>query len=160
MTQADVPRQRQDGLAGVLGPLEAEVMDVLWALGKGTVGDVLEHGGIRRSYATVKTVMERLARKGLLRRRLEGKAYVYEPAEPRSALEARISRQMAQRLLAGFGSHAISQFADVLREDPRRLQEMRALLEMMAREDAGGAPGVTPGTGASPEGDDHAGAPA
>lgn len=149
----------KDGLAGVLGPLELEIMNTLWRLGRGTVGDVVDHSGTRNSYTTVKTVMERLTKKRLLKRRREGKAYVYEPAESRDALEARISRQMIDHLLTGFGSKAISQFADALKEDPRRLQELRKLLEGMALEDASGAPGGTASGETAPRGDDNGSIP-
>lgn len=149
----------KDGLAGVLGPLELEIMNTLWRLGTGTVGDVVDHSGTRDSYTTVKTVMERLTKKRLLKRRREGKAYVYEPAESRDALEARISRQMIDHLLTGFGSKAISQFADALKEDPGRLQELRKLLEGMALEDASSAPGGTTPDETAPRGDDNGSIP-
>lgn len=156
MPQKDAPHRKdipsRDGLAGILGPLELEIMNTLWRLGTGTVGDVVDHSGTQDSYTTVKTVMERLVKKHLLKRRREGKAYVYEPVESRDALEVRISRQMIDNLLRGFGSKAISQFADVLREDPRRLQELRNLLEGMAQDDGSGLPcGPKPGEGTPSE---------
>lgn len=66
--------------------LENAVMDVLWtSSGPLTVRQVLEQLAVSRhlAYTTVQTTMDRLARKGLLIRRSEGKANAYHPASSR-----------------------------------------------------------------------------
>src|SRR6266540_7508249 len=69
----------------VLGPLEAEVMRVLWAAKAPiTVREVLERLNRGRrpalAYTTVMTVMSRLAEKEILRRERDGRGYRYEAA--------------------------------------------------------------------------------
>ena len=60
---------RKKGLRKILGDLEADVMEAIWALGHATVHDVLERlaaADRELAYTTVMTVMSRLADKGLL----------------------------------------------------------------------------------------------
>ena len=74
------PRRKHD-LAEVLGPLESEIMDVVWELGRVTVRDV--HGALSRNrtiaYTTVMTTLGRLADKGLLTRVESQPAHFYSP---------------------------------------------------------------------------------
>lgn len=68
------------------GELESAVMDLVWSSAEPiTIRRVMEQLAAERplAYTTVQTVMDRLARKGLLLRRSEGKANVYFPAHSR-----------------------------------------------------------------------------
>ncbi len=71
--------QAMPKLRGELGPLERTVMDHIWEQGADvTVRDVLESAaGGRLAYTTVMTILDRLWRKGFLRRSRVGRAYVY-----------------------------------------------------------------------------------
>ncbi len=76
---------RDDGVEKVLGPLEAEVLREVWAVDEPvTVRQLVERLNDGRSkelaYTTVMTVMSRLEQKGVLRRRREGRGYLYEAA--------------------------------------------------------------------------------
>ncbi|WP_256790098.1 MULTISPECIES: BlaI/MecI/CopY family transcriptional regulator [Frankia] len=78
-----------------LGDLEAEIMDRVWsARGPVTVRDV--RGLLARplAYTTVMTVMDRLFRKGWLRRERSGRSYRYQPALSRSAYTARLMSEV------------------------------------------------------------------
>ena len=123
-----------NGLDGVLGTLERQIMPVVWELGEATVADVHKRIEPPNSYETVKTVMARMAEKGLLQRTRDKKAYIYRATLSQEGLENQVSRQMLDSLLTGFGSTAISQFADLLKEKPERLEELRALLNEMEAE--------------------------
>ena len=124
------------GLGSLLGPLEQRVMLAVWDLGEATVEDVLDQAKTGHSYTTVKTVMERLVKKGLLHRQKDGRAYVYRAAIDREGLEAQASRRVIESLMAGFGSTALSQFAEVVRQDPAHLAELRRLLQDVAEEES------------------------
>ena len=86
-------------------------MEALWELGEGSVADVLGKISDDPAYTTVKTVMERMERKGLLARTKVGRAYMYRPALSRSELETQASRRVIEGLLQSFGSAAVAQFA-------------------------------------------------
>ena len=76
----------------LLGPLEVQVMNVLWAAGKCSVRDVVEKLERRLAYTTVMTTLDRLFKKGLLDRHKAERAFVYS---------ARISNQEWERQRAG-----------------------------------------------------------
>lgn len=73
---------------GVTGELEQAVMDILWSRPSAlSVRDVHALLATDRelAYTTVMTVLDRLAKKGLLVRNLEGRAWLYRPANSRAA---------------------------------------------------------------------------
>lgn len=119
-----------------LGPLESSIMELLWAHGEGSVSWVAERLARRKrpAYTTVMTVMGRLTAKGLLRRRLEGRAYVYEPAKSKAEFMADLSRFRVRALVRDFGDVALAHFAQELEgADPRRLQRLREFLNRAER---------------------------
>ncbi|MQA80250.1 MAG: BlaI/MecI/CopY family transcriptional regulator [Streptosporangiales bacterium] len=77
------------------GELEAAVMNQLWSFGRPVpVREVLEALRVDRdlAYTTVLTVMDKLYKKGWLRREPSGRAHVYEPVASRDAYTARLMR--------------------------------------------------------------------
>src|SRR5258706_4136748 len=72
----------------VLGPLEAQVMEILWTRGGSNVHDVMsELAAQKRAYTTVMTTLDRLFKKGLLERRKAERAFVYAPRFSRQEWE-------------------------------------------------------------------------
>ena len=77
------------------GDLEAAVMDRVWRRSRPVlVRDVLEDLQSERTiaYTTVMTVMDKLHRKGWLRREPRGRAYVYEAVASRESYTAKLMR--------------------------------------------------------------------
>jgi predicted transcriptional regulator len=110
---------RKKGLRKILGDLEADVMEAIWALGHATVHDVLERlaaADRELAYTTVMTVMSRLADKGLLARRKEGAAYVYVAAVSKEEFTRRTVGTVLSELLDDFTAPAMSQFVDLVGE--------------------------------------------
>ena len=62
-----------------LAPLELDCLNTLWPMGEGTVREIRDRLAARlpRAYTTIMTIMDRLARKGIVERRKTGRAYVY-----------------------------------------------------------------------------------
>jgi len=83
-----------------LAPLELDCMNTLWPIGEGTVRDIRDRLATRRprAYTTIMTIMDRLARKGVVDRRKSGRAYIYRPHL--TAEEART--QAVGQLIDGF----------------------------------------------------------
>ena len=69
-------------------PLELLCLSALWSLGQGSVKDVRQLVASSRplAYTTVMTVLDRLARRGIVTRRKAGRAFVYSPAVLRDAM--------------------------------------------------------------------------
>lgn len=125
------------GMARFFGNLEARIMEVVWQLEEATVQDVCSYLGGDSNYKTVMTVLNRLVDKGVLERRKEGRAYVYEPHEGRSAFVRRISRAVIEGLLEDFGTLAIAQLVDVVDDvGPEQVAELERLLETRMNRDA------------------------
>ncbi|MGB0034920.1 MAG: BlaI/MecI/CopY family transcriptional regulator [Candidatus Acidiferrales bacterium] len=64
-----------------LAPLELDCMNTLWPMGEGTVREIRDRLAERRprAYTTIMTIMDRLARKGIVERKKIGRAYMYRP---------------------------------------------------------------------------------
>src|SRR6201988_3273923 len=62
-----------------LAPLELDCMNTLWPMGEATVREIRDRLAERRprAYTTIMTIMDRLARKGVVERRKIGRAYTY-----------------------------------------------------------------------------------
>jgi predicted transcriptional regulator len=69
-------------------PLELLCLNALWSRGPGNVKDVRESIAPSRplAYTTVMTVLDRLARRGIVTRRKAGRAFVYAPAVSRDTM--------------------------------------------------------------------------
>lgn len=81
--------------AARLGELEKSVMEYLWSSDQWcTVRDVFASLADEReiAYTTVMTVLQRLARKGLVEEQKSGRAYLYRPTASRSDLTAELMR--------------------------------------------------------------------
>jgi predicted transcriptional regulator len=109
------------------GPLEAEVMEVVWAAaGPVSVRDVAErlnHGRAEPlAYTTVMTVMSRLAQKQVLERRREGRSYLYEPSAADAAGLA------VKSVIRTYGDEAVAHFVEEARADPQVLRRLQRLL--------------------------------
>ncbi|NAZ82844.1 BlaI/MecI/CopY family transcriptional regulator [Kineococcus sp. R8] len=74
-----------------LGELERDVMDRLWGAGRPlTVREVHEELAAHRkiAYTTVMTVLDRLAKKHVVRQEREGRAFRYSPAATQEQMVA------------------------------------------------------------------------
>lgn len=77
-------------------------MDVLWERGPLAVREVgkLLQGDNILAYTTVMTTLDRLFKKGLLQRRKDGIAFIYEPAMTRDEYRRRVLEGTLSSLLA------------------------------------------------------------
>ena len=85
-----------------LGELEQVVMEAVWAHPPSTVREIAERlrGDADRAYTTVMTTLDRLHRKGLLRREKDGLAWRYDAAMSRAEHERLVADALASALLA------------------------------------------------------------
>lgn len=118
-----------------LGPLEAEVMRLVWERGEVQVEDV--HQALLRSreiaYTTVMTVMTRLTRKGLLTRERRGRAYLYRPARRREEMAKSTLQEWSQRFFGGRVMPAISFLLGSEKLTPEEVEELRRLVDRLEK---------------------------
>ncbi len=82
-----------------LGPLEQQILEIVWQSGEVSVRDVCAAFQDALAYTTLMTTLDRLHKKGLLVRRKEGRAFLYSPCVTRQELEQSVARSMIDRLL-------------------------------------------------------------
>lgn len=119
----------KDGLVKVLGPLETEIMQLLWQDERSTVKKIHRKLSQQReiAYTTVMTTMSRLSEKGVLNRHREGLAYVYTPAITEEEFVTMVVQQVLDGLLDDYSNTAVDYMVDYLAkhnpEELRRLQK-------------------------------------
>lgn len=86
-----------------LTELQQSILNFLWESGPSTADQVRE--ALMRKHplkdSSVRTLLRRLEERGYLRRKLEGKAHVYQAAVGARSVAARAVRQIIQRFCAG-----------------------------------------------------------
>lgn len=118
----------KDGLVKVLGPLETEIMQIIWQEGSSTVKKVHRKLAQQRdiAYTTVMTTMSRLADKGVLNRERDGLAYVYTPVISEDEFVNLVVRQVLDGLLDDYSDTAISYMVDYLaHNNPSELRRLQ-----------------------------------
>ena len=124
--------RRRHTLAEVLGPLEADIMEVVWDRGKVTVRDV--HRALSSSrpiaYTTVMTTLGRLADKGLLRRLEDQPAHRYVPLVTREQYARTTVKSVVDWLIGHFPDPAVAYLVDrAEREDAEVIERLREAIE-------------------------------
>jgi predicted transcriptional regulator len=124
--------RRRHTLAEVLGPLEAEIMDVVWDRDEVTVRDV--HRALKSArpiaYTTVMTTLGRLADKGLLRRLEDQPAHRYIPLMTRDQYARSTVKSVVDWLIGHFPDPAVAYFVDrVEKEDERVIERLSEAIE-------------------------------
>ena len=94
-----------------LAPLELDCMNTLWPMGEGTVRDIRDSLAPRRprAYTTIMTIMDRLARKGVVERRKVGRAYLYRPNLSAEEARAQALSQVVENFFGGSKEALIAQ---------------------------------------------------
>ncbi|MDP9700016.1 BlaI/MecI/CopY family transcriptional regulator [Paenibacillus xylanexedens] len=113
------------GLNRFFGPLEAKIMEVLWARPGSSIREVqtaLEQDK-DVNFNTVMTVMNRLVDKGLLGKTQKGRTSLYQPVQSREDFMNDQSKELSQELVDEFGTLAVNHMLDALDEADEGLIE-------------------------------------
>jgi predicted transcriptional regulator len=97
-----------------LAPLELDCMNTLWPMGEATVREIRDRLAERRAraYTTIMTIMDRLARKGVVERRKTGRAYVYRPRLSAEEARAQALAQILDSFFAGSKEALLAQLGN------------------------------------------------
>jgi predicted transcriptional regulator len=104
------------------------VLGVVERSGAVSVGDVqseLEREGEKLAYTTVMTVLSRLHDKAAIRRRREGRRFVYSVARGTDVLKARIVKRLRASLFRGRGTAPLTALLDASELSRDDLRELR-----------------------------------
>jgi predicted transcriptional regulator len=123
-------------LSRQLGPLEQRMLDGLWARGSATVRELVEGGCQDLAYTTVMTTLDRLFKKGLLTRSVEGRAFRYAPRCSREELHREAAGHAFRQLLDASPASALplSFLVEILGErNEQLLDDLRKLVDRKRR---------------------------
>lgn len=134
----DTFRLSAEGLAKVLGDLEARVMRAVWDLDRPVSARTVYVRVVRThdvAILTVITVLNKLVVKGLLRRAKQDDLLHYEAVWGEEEFMARASRHVVEGVLAFEPDVVAASFVDIIAEqDPERLAELSRLIRRRLRE--------------------------
>ena len=120
-------------------PAELEVLQLLWRRGPSTVRQVMEalNRRRRRAYTSVMSLLGVMTDKGLLKRRLKGRAYLYEPRVAREKTVGQMLQDLLGRAFDGSAASLVARLLDESSPSPRELAEIRDTIEQF-RQGRGG----------------------
>lgn len=109
---------------------ELRLMDVLWARGDGTVTEVAGAlGDPPLAYNTVLTTLRILEKKGYVKHRAVGRAFVYSPKVGRDEARSSVIDYVVSRFFDNSPRALMLKLLDAEHLDERDLTRMRSLLE-------------------------------
>ena len=114
-----------------LGPLERQVLEVLWKRKRAATVRSVQPSFPRLAYTTLMTTLDRLYRKGLLRRFRLGRAFGYEPRCSRDELFGQMVSGQVADLMAACGDSTLllsTLVQAVGHTDAELLDELEALV--------------------------------
>ena len=127
-----------EGIAKVVGDLEARVLEVIWGGPRESSARAV-HEAVKRDHnvalLTVVTVLNKLVAKHFLARKKVDGVFHYRATLTREAFLAQASRQIVEGILALGPDAMAASFIDVLAEQhPDTLAELSALVDRRRRE--------------------------
>ena len=114
-------------LTADLSRRERQIMDVLFAMGKATVNDVLERIPDPPSYSAVRATMRVLEEKGHVEHLQDGPRYLYRPVVPQESARSAALKHLVRTFFGGSAELAAAALLGVNRRlteaDLRRLAD-------------------------------------
>lgn len=114
-----------------LGPLEAEILNIIWELGSATVKDVHERiladPDRELAYTSVTTVLRRLTEKGWLGCDRRERAFYWRPLVSRQEAQIIKAHEQLHRFLAVGNPDVVAAFADSL--DSASVEQLEAIAQ-------------------------------
>jgi BlaI family penicillinase repressor len=109
-----------------ISELEQVVMDYVWAHSPATAEACREGLAPRHVLkdSTVRTLLRRLEAKGYLRHEVDGRTFLYRPAEKQQTVAARAVKQIIDKLCGGSVEQLLVGMVDQEVLDPKQLQHL------------------------------------
>lgn len=123
----------------LLTEVELEFMTELWALGEGTVRDVLAQlpEGRELAYTSAATILRILEQKEFVTSRKEGKKHVYIPALEKDAYQKRSLKNLSVKLFDDTPASLVARLVDDDTLTEEALGQIRALVDRRLKNDTG-----------------------
>ena len=113
---------------------EVRLMDVIWRKSSATVGEVVEAlGEPALAYNTVLTTLRILEKKGYVKHRAVGRAFVYSPKVDRDEARSSVIDYVVSRFFDNSPRALMLKLLDADEIDEKEARRLRALLEKTER---------------------------
>ena len=121
-------------------PAELEVLQILWTDGPATVRGIMERLDDQRprGYTTVMSLMDVMHEKGLLKRKPQGRAFVYSAKVDQAKTLRRMVGDLLRRAFEGSSTSLVTHLLDHASPDDEELLAIRKAIESYDREHGGG----------------------
>lgn len=122
---------RQKKKSEFLTEVELEFMTQLWALGQGTVRDVLDQLAPERNlaYTSAATILRIMEQKEFVVSEKQGKTFVYRPALAKDAYQSKTLQDLSNKLFDGTPASMVARLVNDQDMSEQTLEEIRALLD-------------------------------
>jgi BlaI family penicillinase repressor len=124
-------RRPREVVCSALGKLESAVLEKIWQRGETSVREIQQAIDENIAYTTWMTTLDRLYRKGLLKRRKEGRAFLYSSSITEKEFELGVAEDVIDGLLGSESAEPIlACFVDAVSElDRELLDELDRLVQ-------------------------------
>ena len=117
-----------------LGARERQIMDVIFALGEASVGEVLEKLADPPSYSAVRTMIRGLESKGLLKHRQEGTKYVYRATQSKVSASKSALSHLVATFFGGSTGDTVAALFESEKISDEDLKQIESLVEQARKE--------------------------
>ena len=117
------------------GP-QLDIMKIVWRRGETTVRDVYEDLRLQRpvAYTTVMTTMKTMEARGHLKKRVEGRAYVYAAVVTESRMLRRIVSDFLDRVFNGSAEPLLAHLVKERRVSEKDLEQISRMIREKERQ--------------------------
>ena len=122
----------------LLTEVELEFMSELWALGEGTVRDVMQRLPEDRNlaYTSGATILRIFEQKGFVTSRKEGKSHVYVPSMEKDAYQSRSLKHLSKKLFDDTPASLVARLVNDEELTEEALGQIRALVDRRLKNDS------------------------
>jgi BlaI family penicillinase repressor len=116
-----------------ISPAEAVIMEALWTRSPATAEQIAAQVAQAQDWgeATVKTLINRLLKKGAVQAEPDGRRYLYRPLLERAHYIDHESRNLLDRLFEGRLAPLVSHFSEGGKLSEKEVAELRRLIEKL-----------------------------
>lgn len=117
----------------LLTETELELMNILWAIGSGTVREVLAGlpSGRGMAYTSASTIIRILDKKGVVKSLKEGKTHIYSPILKKEAYEKKTIHHVINNVFDGAPSDLVRRLIKDTKLSQKELEEIKSLIGEM-----------------------------
>ncbi|UVI33664.1 BlaI/MecI/CopY family transcriptional regulator [Paenibacillus spongiae] len=118
----------EEGLRRFFGPLEAQIMEIVWSRGEVMIKEVQSLLGEELSFNTVMTVLNRLSEKGHLKKNTIGKGRnrisTFHPVQSKEEFIQEQTRIVTTELVHEYGEIVLNHLFDAVQQADPSLREL------------------------------------